>query len=146
MKIKCYTLFDITKTNINVRGKNVGDDSLHFNKKRNQQSNFDTILQVINMRSQPEEISTPQFSLQLSDDKWGYLITETQQKIPIWSFYFSVWHKSVFDNGIEELGYLIQDCQGVPMINKLDEWEKLSNKLDTTDALRNIYFEVIDNG
>ena len=51
----------------------------------------------------------------------------------------------VFDNGIDELGLLFEDCDGVPMIKQGTEWEKLSTFLDTSPELKNIYFEVLSN-
>ena len=54
-------------------------------------------------------------------------------------------HSSVFNDGITELGALYDDCHDVPMIKCGTEWDKLPNKLDATDELRNIYFEIVSN-
>ena len=45
MRIKCYTLYDITQTNVNFRKKNTEIVPADEMKKRSQQSNFETILQ-----------------------------------------------------------------------------------------------------
>jgi hypothetical protein len=59
-KISCYTLFDITQTGVINRGKPGTDEDIDaWLVKRNTQCNFDTILQVISLRSQPEDISKP---------------------------------------------------------------------------------------
>ena len=50
----------------------------------------------------------------------------------------------MFDDGINELGYLFNDCQDVPMIKIGDELSQLSEMLDTTPELKNIHFEVLD--
>ena len=55
------------------------------------------------------------------------------------SFEFTVGHRSVFDDGISELGALYSDCNGVPMIKCGTEFDKISNTLDITDELKNPY-------
>jgi hypothetical protein len=113
---------------------------------RNRQVNFDTLLQVINLRSQPEDTSTvitekinfKEFS------KFGFLF-EGEEDQAMFSFTFSINHKNVFDDGITNLGALYSDCDGVPMIKIGTEWDKLPNFLDTSPELSNIYFEVLED-
>lgn len=151
MRIKCYTLYDITQTNVNFRKKNTEIVPADEMKKRSQQSNFETILQIINMRSQPEEISNSELTVinidDLKDFNFGYLYeksyNKTIKKINVWSFTFSVDHADVFNNGINDLGSLSDDCNQVPMILKLEETFKLSNQMNISDEQRNIYFEVL---
>jgi hypothetical protein len=151
MRIKCYTLYDITQTNVNFRKKNTEIVPADEMKKRSQQSNFETILQIINMRSQPEEISNSELTVinidDLKDFNFGYLYeksyNKTISKINVWSFTFSVDHADVFNNGINDLGSLSDDCNQVPMILKLEETFKLSNQMNISDEQRNIYFEVL---
>ena len=151
MRIKCYTLYDITQTNVNFRKKNTEIVPADEMKKRSQQSNFETILQIINMRSQPEEISESELTVinidDLKDFNFGYLYeksyNKTIKKINVWSFTFSVDHADVFNNGINDLGSLSDDCNQVPMILKLEETFKLSNQMNISDEQRNIYFEVL---
>jgi hypothetical protein len=141
--ITCYTLFDITYTGVlNRQNPPAGEnDSWYY--KRNTQCNFDTILQAINMRSQPEIIKNPKsITIDFNEfNKFGYLY-ESKEKIKCWTFEFTVSHRSVFDDGISELGALYNDCNGVPMIKCGTEFDKISNTLDITDELKNIYFEV----
>ena len=150
MNIKCYTLYDISKTNITFRKKFAEIVNADERKSRGQQSNFETILQIINMRSQPENIgSTDKIDInvsQMNQYNFGYLYDEKYaktDKIVIWKFMFSIDHPDVFHNGIEELGNLLQDCDQVPMITGLDETFKLPPQLNTTKELRNIYFEIV---
>ena len=151
MRIKCYTLYDITQTNVNFRKKNTEIVPADEMKKRSQQSNFETILQIINMRSQPEEISESELTVinidDLKDFNFGYLYeksyNKTISKINVWSFTFSVDHADVFNNGINDLGSLSDDCNQVPMILRLEETFKLSNQMNISDEQRNIYFEVL---
>lgn len=149
-KVKCYTLFDITQTGASLRrGRNNTEIDPYHVQKINTQANFDTILQIISLRSQPEQISVPiktEINLQQSE-YFGYLfnLSDIDEDINCWNFQFSVQHASVFSDGINELGALYSDCNGVPMIKCNTEWTKLPNFLDSSEELRNIYFEVAKN-
>jgi len=145
--ITCYTLFDITQTGVLNRHRPPDTGNTDWFYKRNTQCNFDTILQAINLRSQPEITRIPRkTSIQFDKfAKFGYLY-EDEADVNCWSFEFTVSHGSVFADGISELGALYNDCHNVPMILCGTEWEKLTNKLDTTEELRNIYFETENHG
>lgn len=146
-KICCYTLFDITRTEIRNRYKIPdGVDEKQYIYQRNTQINFDTILQVISLRSQPENMSYPEKSLiTVSDaDKFGSLYKEPLVNgIPCWSFTFDIFHLSVFDDGNNRLGYLYNDCADVPMILCGTEYYKVQNFLDISDRTKNIFFNII---
>jgi hypothetical protein len=146
LKIRCHTLFDITKTGITNRINSTNTDP-QWQKQRNTQCNLDTILQVISLRSQPEDISTPVRSEILFSefDKFGFLFESELEPHPCWTFDFTVNFHSVFDDGINDFGYLYSDCDGVPMIQIGTEWDKLPTFLDGSSELRNIYFEEIPN-
>lgn len=146
MKIRCITLFDITKTDVNSRRpSSVLDDPVIYNKRRNQQINFETILQIINMRSQPEDITTPVKIMETLKNStiWGTTY-KSKELIPCWAFMFTISHDGVFNDGNSELGSLFKDCDGVPMITHLDEWPKLEAKLSVTVEYKNIHFELIN--
>jgi hypothetical protein len=143
-RITCYTLFDITHTGVLNRnrpaGEEITDEWLY---KRNTQCNFDTILQAISLRSQPEVINYPtKIDIRFDQfENFGFLFQQQENEIyPCWKFDFNIQHPSVFDNGIAELGALYNDCDGVPMLHCHTEWSKLPLFLDTTPELRNIYF------
>ena len=147
--IKCYTLFDICFTGISKRNPpaNLEEDKVkqwHVN--RNRQINFDTIVQVISLRSQPEQISTVEKSvINLKDfQNFGFMYHDDGEQ-NCYVFNFSVPHKEVFEDGYSSLGALYQDCDGVPMIKLESDWDKLPSFLDSSPELRNIYFEVIPN-
>jgi hypothetical protein len=108
-------------------------DNNDWYRKRNTQCNFDTILQVISLRAQPDVINDPVMNFIDLDtvDYFGYTLKE--KNVPVWSFDFEVQHSSVFNDGISDLGALYTDCEGVPMI-RCDEM------LDITSETRNIYF------
>lgn len=146
-KVICYTLFDITQTGITSRNKPPADvDPVVWTYKRNTQCNLDTILQVINLRSQPEIINTPEkIQINLEEfQNFGFLFKQDEEEIiNCWKFIFEIQHSSVFYDGINELGSLYRDCDKVPMIKCGTEWNKLPAFLDTSDELKNIYFQVI---
>lgn len=142
-RIACYTLFDITKTGIANRGR-PGDDIVNVNDwyyKRNTQCNFDTILQIISLRSQPEIVKDPVKQQDKFNKSLGFgsdLLDNNEHTF--WMFEFTVQHPSVFENGIIELGGLYESCDGVPMINCNTNWERAGSNLDISSELRNIYF------
>ena len=150
MNIKCYTLYDITKSNITFRKKFAEIVNEGERKSRSQQSNFETILQIINMRSQPENISeVDRLDIdiaKIAEYKFGYLYSKEYTKLEtftLWKFMFSIDHPDVFHNGIEELGNLLSDCDQVPMIIDLNESFILPNQMNITTELKNIYFEIV---
>lgn len=138
-RIRCYTLFDITKTNVTNRSK-PSEDVTTWLYNRNTQCNFDTILQVISLRSQPEVVKNPEKSNIDKFTKFGSLYDTITY---YWVFEFEVQHSSVFDNGINELGALYIDCNNVPMIKCHTEIPNLATFLDTSAELKNIHFEII---
>ena len=148
-KISCYTLFDITQTGVINRSRpGVDDDPELWLHKRNTQCNFDTIVQAVSLRSQPEDITIPVLNkIKLSEfDKFGFLFEEEDSEINCWSFEFTINHPSVYNDGINELGSLYSDCDQIPMIKTSTAWNKLPEFLDSSDELGNIYFKVVENG
>jgi hypothetical protein len=133
MKIRCTTLYDITKTNVTTR-RQLLETQIYPEKQRNQQRNLETILQIISLRTQPENISEPRERAMTVE--WESSFKDTIQNT--WTFTFDVDKESIFDNGRSNLGNLYDDCAGVPMIIGLNETCKLSEVL----CLNNIYFEI----
>ena len=145
-RIECFTLFDITQTGVLNRHKpNTDQDLKSWNHRRNTQVNFDTLLQVISLRSQPENISVPK-KLQINFNEFqnfGFLFSQVEDETyPCWNFVFEIQHPSVFDDGTDELGYLYNDCEGVPMILCGTEYEKIQSFIDISPELKNIYFSI----
>lgn len=145
-RIASYTLFDITQTGVMNRSKPNVDDIEEWIHRRNTQCNFDTLLQVISLRSQPEVIKFP-IRLEMKEDdfaRFGFLYEHSEDKPSYcWRFEFEIHHSSVFENGITPLGSLYRDCEGVPMIQCKNHIDKMSTFLDVSDELKNVYFEVI---
>lgn len=145
-KITCYTLFDITPTGVMNRHKPADvEDIPAWLHKRNTQCNFDTVVQTISLRSQPEVTRTPEkIQIRFDEfDNFGFLFEQIEnESYNCWTFDFEIQHPSVFNDGINELGALYSDCDNVPMIKTDTSWIKLPAFLDTSDELRNIYFKV----
>ena len=143
--IRCYTLFNITKTGIRQRGKIPDDVQVDkFIKQRNSQNNFDTLLQVISLRSQPEVFKDPIFrNIDLKELNFGFIYESTKEMCDVWYFDFEVHHPSVFNDGINQFGNLYKDCNNIPMMKVEKEHTMLSNFLDISPELQNIYFEFV---
>lgn len=147
--IRCYSLFDITQTGVLNRHKpdmDINHDDWIL--KRNTQCNFDTVLQAISLRSQPEILNSPTLTKIRFDEflDFGFLFEQQEnEEYNCWTFDFSIQHPSVFANGIDELGALYSDCDRTPMIKCGTEWEKLPSFLDSSPELRNIYFKVLND-
>jgi len=143
-KIACHTLFDITQTGVLNRARPTDTSNIQdWTYKRNTQANFDTILQAVSLRAQPDVIEYPIKNVidDISVDYFGYVYKDSGLKTyPYWTFVFEVHYTGVFEDGINELGALYNDCEGVPMIKCGTEWNTVNNKLDITKEYRNIYF------
>lgn len=148
-RIRCYTMFQIKHTGVPNRRAPGGLPDLQLQRwqeNRNLQINLDTILQVVSLRGQPEDISeviTEKINFE-EFNKFGFFY-DTEEDNNIYNFEFSINQKEVFSDGETELGALYNDCKDVPMIKFPDDWEKLSSLLDISPELKNIHFEVISN-
>lgn len=113
-------------------------------KSRNQQINFETILQIVGMRCQPENITDPlRVTTELHDNRWGIKYHSTQNAA--WEFTFTTYHRDVFSNEISKLGNLLSDSEGVPMLTKLDETQALISRLITHGDYKNIHYEIVED-
>lgn len=139
MKLQCRTLFDCTFTGVtgNYRvghspfidksGKSINSiTAWHF--ARNQQRNWETLLQIISLRTQPTIVCYPHCSQ------------------GVWHFEFEVENIDVYSsfNGGQEVDILLSECQGVPMILGLDEKNQLEPSLVTGGSKQNIWIETIN--
>ena len=77
--ISCYTLFDITQTGtVNRNRPSLDEDENVWLHKRNTQCNFDTVLQAVSLRSQPEILNYPtQKKIKFDEfDNFGFLFEQ----------------------------------------------------------------------
>lgn len=137
MKIRCSTHFDITETGTTGhfrpsqvpytnRAGNTIKDSTDWNRSRNQQRNFETITQVLQLRTQIFDVTTP--------------VKNTK-----WEFEFEVESDGIYQQGQDLFGILKQDCEDVPMIVGLDDEYTLTPALITSGSQQNIWFEAVVN-
>jgi hypothetical protein len=137
-RICCSTLFDITATGVRSHYKEsrvpfhddtgrVIEDHQSWTRSRNQQRNWETINQLISLRTLPENISTPEFDA--SDHTW--------------KFEFDVVNIESISLNDNLVGGLLRDCVGVPMILGLTEKSEISNILTTAGSEINIWFTVL---
>jgi len=139
MKILCKTLFDCSPTGVTGHfrassipfddrvGKPVSDLTT-WNFSRNQQRNWETINQLISLRTQPTDVQPANF------------------KDGMWQFVFEVEQPLVYSlSGMEgDFDSLINECAGVPMITGLNETMTDSAVLITSGPDQNIWFEPIN--
>lgn len=149
--IRCSTLFDITVTGVDGHSRsatwpvttrtgmilNSHDELLRA---RNQQRNFDTVIQVISMRTQPFNISTPELlSLQqFSELSTGNVFTKATK---IWSFEFDIESADPWLLGDDEFAHIKSDSIQVPMIVGLTEDSGLDSWLVIQGSEQNIIYE-----
>jgi hypothetical protein len=133
MKIQCQTLFDITATGVTGHIKpsrmpfwdHAGTkitDTESWNRSRNQQRNWETVTQLISLRTQVNELTDP------------------KKNIDRWSFEFAVDNENLFYNNGDPLAVLKEDCTGVPMLTGLNE-----SAIDTVFLAvgKNIWFTIM---
>lgn len=135
MQIQCRTIFDISETGIighykpqqvpfrDRAGNNIVDQTA-WNRARNQQRNLETITQLLQLRTQIFDVSSPL-------EQNGY-----------WSFYFRVEFEGIYQQDQDEFGTLKKDCDGVPMLLGLDEKFVTNSCLITEGSQQNIWFEI----
>lgn len=132
MKIQCQTLFDITATGVtghvkpsrmpylDLAGTRITDTE-SWNRSRNQQRNWETLTQLIQLRTQLSELTTP---------------VKDQDR---WIFEFATDIEGLFELDQDPLGILKSDCAGVPMLTKLGEIDTAGNVLVVE---KNIWFSL----
>jgi hypothetical protein len=133
MKIQCQTFFDITATGVTGHIKpgrmpfwdQAGGritDTESWNRSRNQQRNWETVTQLIGLRTQTVNLTTPA----RIDNQW--------------QFEFEIDNENLFLDDTDPLAVLKADCNGVPMLTGLTETQTLTSLLaiDT-----NIWFTII---
>lgn len=117
IRIVCRTLFDITRTEVKHaftagrlpltdRSGKIITDHRSWMLARNQQRNWETLLQLLSLRTQPHDMTDPDFWL--GDAIW-------------WAFEFSVEDATALALDGRPWGQLEQDCGMVPMLIGLRE-------------------------
>ena len=136
MRFVCQTQFDITATRVTGHFKSTKipfydrarqeiTDIQSWNRARNQQRNWETITQLIGLRTQISQIENP---------------TKVKN---LWTFEFEV--ETPYPYGSEEnpTELLQSDCNGVPMLISLGNKKNLTPILVTSGEDQNIWFEAL---
>ena len=131
----CFTLVDITQTGV-IR------DHAGQELERNQQRNWETVLQCIGLRAQPmsiRQLPDPIETADLAYFNFGEMFSGEHR---VWAFSFVVEHPEVFARGDDPLYYLNESFDEVPIITFLTETARfLLPIFYTSGPIKNIYFE-----
>ncbi len=108
-----FSLVDITATGV-IRDQDTDGIA------RNQQRNWETLLQCIGLRTQPLNIQPPEIieSADLSHFEFGDLYSGEHR---IWSWAWTIEREGVYDLSGRPLAGLLQDLEQVPIITGLTE-------------------------
>lgn len=138
--IQCRTLFDITATGVrnhtansrlpfqDLAGQQVTTER-EWLRSRNQQRNWETVNQILALRTLPENATMP-------------VIQDTELGRE-WQFQFDIPDLAAVSEGDRALSLLLQDCEAVPMITGLKETDTLEPQLRTQEPAANIWFAVV---
>lgn len=130
----CATLVDITATGV-IRHS--ADNEIE----RNQQRNWETVLQCIGLKAQPQLIDGPYFKEFEIDEHtvFGEMFYGTKQKV--WFFDFAVEAEDVFLFNNDPVGHLDKIFEQVPIICSLNETARFILPIFYPyGAIKNIYF------
>jgi hypothetical protein len=132
VKIVCTTTFDITATGVTGHyrvsrvpfldwaGRKIANEQ-DWHKSRNQQRNWETLQQLLSLRTQ--------------------VFSATQPMVihNCWQFEFEVESADVYG---QDLSLLQEDCEGVPMLTGLTETELGARVLVTQGPGQNLWFRL----
>lgn len=138
MKYRCQTRFDITATGVTGHFKSsripftdrIGQhitDITEWNRSRNQQRNWETITQILSLRTQLFLLTDP-----IKDQ------TGTR-----WMFEFETESDGIYGSELDPVQVLREDANGVPMLLELDNSPELEPYLITNGPKQNIWFAPI---
>ncbi len=138
MRYACQTLFDITATGVtghfrpmrlpfvDQAGQTIHDQT-SWNRSRNQQRNWETITQIIGLRTQIFDLQQP------IKDKSG----------TTWLFEFETELDGIFGPQEDPTQILRADSEGVPMLLDLDNRPDVGSMLCAQGKNQNIWFAVL---
>ena len=138
MKFACQTRFDITVTGITGHFKSthmpfqdragqVIQDTESWNRSRNQQRNWETLTQILGLRTQLFALTTP------IQDQTG----------TCWMFEFETETDGVYGPKEDPTQVLRADANGVPMLRELNNTPEIESILVTDGPKQNIWFAPI---
>lgn len=130
-----FSLVDITATG--VTRSNIPD-----NIERNQQRNWETVMQCMGLRTQPQNIQIPTITFEaMKKYEFGDFYSGEQK---IWNWYWTVEREGIYDLKDKQLGGLQLDFEQVPIITGLQETAKFMLPIFYPyGTIKNIYFKQI---
>jgi hypothetical protein len=130
-----YSLIDITNTGVT---RSNDPDSLE----RNQQRNWETVLQCISLRTQPMQIQPPQeMVVDLSYLNFGDMYQGEQK---VWQWIWAVERQEIYDLPNKPLGALMSDFEQVPVVTCLTETARFMLPIFYPyGSIKNIYFKEV---
>lgn len=129
-----FTLVDITSTGV-TRYRTEQEFQ------RNQQRNWETVLQALSLRTQPMLIKGPVVTESNLADGWEFgEFFQGRHKIWIWTFAVETTDVFLVDN--DPKGGLVKDFEQVPFVQGLDETARFMLPVFYPyGAIKNIYFK-----
>jgi len=135
-KYQGHTLVDITNTGVTKY-------SVDKEHQRNQQRNWETVVQILGLRTQLMRMEiTDILNVNLNKYKFGKNHTG---KHKIWVFEFDVEYQDIYRIGNDDFKILVDDFTQIPIITKLDETTTGSLPIfySSDGADKNIYFNFL---
>lgn len=128
-----FSLVDITSTGV-IHSNDA--DSIE----RNQQRNWETLIQCIGLRTQPQHIQIPNgIEAELSGFEFGDFYSGKQK---VWTWSWVVESDGIYDLPGKTLGGLMQDFEQVPIITGLTETARFMLPIFYPyGSIKNIYFK-----
>ena len=139
-RISCHCSFELAVTGVtgnyratrlpftDLTGTVINTESA-WHHSRNRQRNWETLTQLIAMRTQLFDIHEPQF---LPDSEY-------------WFFEFTIEGSDIFRIETDDLALLKADCENVPMLLGLDKNQVSIGALISSGAKQNIWFVTIND-
>ena len=131
---QAFTLVDITATGVTK----FNTDTV---KQRNQQRNWESVQQVLGLRTQIFDLSQSQTKDNVKHYEFGDIYKGNHK---VWSFKFAVEFDSIYKLLNNDLAVLEKDFEQTPIIVGLEETAKFPISLFYTNgAEKNIYFKIL---
>jgi hypothetical protein len=138
MKFICQTLFDITATGVTGHAKSarmpfkdragkIIQDVESWNRSRNQQRNWETLTQILSLRTQLFDLTDP----------------VPDQSGTRWMFEFETETDGIYGPESDPVSVLRADAEGVPMLCELNNDPDIETVLVTEGSRQNIWFAPI---
>ena len=128
-----FTLVDITRTGVT-------HNRLENEYQRNQQRNWETVIQCMGIRTQPLDIQGPKcIEMFIDEDTFGEMYQGRQR---VWCWTFTADRTGTWLDGSNELAFLNKDFNEVPIIQGLDETARFILPIFyTKGAIKNVFFK-----